>query len=157
MKKFIRSMAFAALVIAFNPLSAQEMMSEENPEVIRYAKLLDLNDSQQKELRTIYSDSEMKLKSSKDEMVKLRDVRTSEEKPVTADEKQAWAEKMDDSSKERRSIIEERNKRMLDILDKDQLAKYKEWREKKATEEPSEKMEKPSNKSEMLNQAPEKP
>jgi Spy/CpxP family protein refolding chaperone len=136
MKKFITSLAVMTMIISFNGLTAQEKTSDENPEITRYTKALDLSEEQQKQLRAIYADTEMKLKENKEEVVNLRQERTSEEKPVTQDEKAAWSAEMDESSKERRMIVEERNKQMLDILDEEQLAKYKEWREKKATEEP---------------------
>ena len=138
MKKFITSLAAVAMVIGFTNLSAQEKMSDENPEIARYTKALDLSEEQQKQLRAIYADTEMKLKENKEETTNIRKERMAEDKPVTQDEKEAWREKMDESSKERRMVVEERNKKMLDILNDDQLAKYKEWREKKAMEEPVE-------------------
>jgi septal ring factor EnvC (AmiA/AmiB activator) len=135
MKKFITSLAVMTMIISFNGLTAQEKLSDENPEIARYTKALDLSEDQQKKLRAIYADAEMNLKQNKEEVVKLRQERTAAEKPVTQDEKGAWSAEMDESSKERRMLVEERNKLMLDILDDEQLAKYKEWREKKATEE----------------------
>jgi hypothetical protein len=133
MKKFIQSIALMAFVITSVSVSAQEKISSaENPEVMRYVKALELNEKQEVQLKEIYSKSEMQLKANQDEMTKLRMERVDNQEPKTAEEKAAWNERMDKTSKEQRMLVDERNKQMLDILTDEQMAKYKEMKQTKA-------------------------
>ena len=90
MKKFIQSLALMAFVITSVSVSAQEkMMTKENPEVMRYVKNLELNEKQEAQLKSIYSETEMKMKANQEEMAKLRMERTENQEPKTAEEKAA--------------------------------------------------------------------
>jgi hypothetical protein len=141
MKKFIQSLALMAFVITSVSLSAQEkMMTKENPEVMRYVKNLELNEKQEAQLKSIYSETEMKMKANQEEMAKLRMERTENQEPKTAEEKAAWSAKMDQTSKEQRMLVDQRNKQMLDILSDEQMAKYKQMKQSNVTPKSEENM-----------------